>query len=267
MAVIEKKVYVPADRVRIDGPVKHQRPVLRQRNRRLANHRQTCEKNGGNPGKPGFAMFRGRRGIPTSIVIADDHALTVDGTRSVIESMHGFEVVGIAANGIEAISQIKLHSPDLAVLDLIMPGASGLEVLIEARRWSPATKFAIVTGSPSAQSLRQLIDAGTAGIFLKTGSVDEFCDGLRDIAAGRSVISPDVNTYIEEHQARDSLSNREIEVLQCIARGLSNNGIAERLGISPKTVDNHRTNLMRKLDVHSTATLLVRAMRDGLIDV
>lgn len=181
--------------------------------------------------------------------------------------MHGFEVVGVASNGIEAISQIKRLSPDCAVLDLVMPGASGLEVLFEARRWSPATKIAIVTGSPSPKTLRQLIDAGAAGIFLKTGPVEEFRAGLRDIAAGKSVISPDADRYIAEHQAHESLSNREIEVLQSIARGLSNNGIAERLGISPKTVDNHRTNLMRKLDVHSTATLLVRAIRDGLIDV
>jgi DNA-binding NarL/FixJ family response regulator len=212
-------------------------------------------------------MFWGRRGIPTSIVIADDHALTVDGTRSVIESLNGFEVVGVASNGIEAISQIKRLSPDCAVLDLVMPGASGLEVLFEARRWSPQTKIAIVTGSPSAGALRQLAEAGAAGIFLKTGAVEELAAGLRDIASGRSVVSPDVNRYIAEHEARDDLSNREIEVLQCIARGLSNNGIAERLGISPKTVDNHRTNLMRKLEVHSTATLLVRAIRDGLIDV
>jgi DNA-binding NarL/FixJ family response regulator len=212
-------------------------------------------------------VFRGRRDIATSIVIADDHALTVDGTRSVVEAMHGFEVVGVASNGIEAISQIKRLSPDCAVLDLVMPGASGLEVLFEARRWSPATKIAIVTGSPSPKTLRQLIDAGAAGIFLKTGPVEEFRAGLRDIAAGKSVISPDADRYIAEHQAHESLSNREIEVLQSIARGLSNNGIAERLGISPKTVDNHRTNLMRKLDVHSTATLLVRAIRDGLIDV
>jgi DNA-binding NarL/FixJ family response regulator len=181
--------------------------------------------------------------------------------------MHGYEVVGIAANGIEAISLIKRLSPDCALLDLVMPGASGLEVLIEARRWSPQTKVAIVTGSPAANALRQLVDAGAAGIFLKTGPVGELIAGLRDIVAGRNIVSPGASWYIEEHQARESLTGREIEVLQSIARGLSNRGIAERLAISPKTVDNHRTNLMRKLDVHSTATLLVRAIRDGLIDV
>jgi len=267
MVFVEQQIDAPGDGVGIDGTVENKGPVLRVRNRRLAQQGQTCEKGCREQYEPALATFRGRRRIPTTIVIADDHALTVDGTRSVIESMHGFEVAAIASNGIEAISLIKRLSPDCALLDLIMPGASGLEVLIEAHRWSPRTKIAIVTGSPSAQALRQLIDAGAAGIFLKTGPVEELAAGLRDIVAGRSIVSPDVSRYIEEHQARDNLSNREIEVLKCIARGLSNNGIAERLGISPKTVDNHRTNLMRKLEVHSTATLLVRAIRDGLIDI
>jgi DNA-binding NarL/FixJ family response regulator len=210
--------------------------------------------------------FRGRGAIPISIVIADDHALTVGGTRSAIETMHEFKVVGTAANGIEAIAQIKRLSPDCAVLDLVMPGASGLEVLLEARRWSPKTKIAVVTGSPSAKTLRRLIEAGAAGLFLKSGAVEELCQGLRDIVSGRMVVGAGVAHCIEQDAANESLTRRETEILQCIARGLSNNGIAEHLGISAKTVDNHRTNLMRKLEVHSTATLLVRAMRDGLIE-
>lgn len=180
--------------------------------------------------------------------------------------MHEFKVVGTAANGIEAIAQIKRLSPDCAVLDLVMPGASGLEVLLEARRWSPKTKIAVVTGSPSAKTLRRLIEAGASGLFLKSGAVEELCQGLRDIVSGRMVVGAGVAHCIEQDAANESLTRRETEILQCIARGLSNNGIAEHLGISAKTVDNHRTNLMRKLEVHSTATLLVRAMRDGLIE-
>lgn len=205
--------------------------------------------------------------MPTRIVIADDHALTVDGTRSVVECLNGFDVVGVAANGIDAISMIKRLSPDCAVLDLVMPGATGLEVLIEARRWSPDTKIAIVTGSPSAKTLQQLVEAGADGIFLKTGALTEFSNGLREICAGRNYISPLAKSYLDKETAGDNLSQREIEVLNAIARGMSNNMIAEHLGISPKTVDNHRTNLMRKLKVHSTATLLVRAIRDNIVDV
>lgn len=212
-------------------------------------------------------MVQGRRNIPTRIVIADDHALTVDGTRSVVESLNGYDVVGIAGNGIDAISMIKRLSPDCAVIDLVMPGASGLEVLIEARRWSPGTKIAIVTGSPSAKTLQQLVEAGADGIFLKTGALTEFSDGLREICAGRKHISAAARDYLDQETADNNLTQREMEVLNAVARGMSNNMIAERLGISPKTVDNHRTNLMRKLKVHSTATLLVRAIRDRIIDV
>lgn len=204
--------------------------------------------------------------MPTTVVIADDHALTVEGTRAALEAMHGFEVVGVASNGIEAIVAIKRLKPDCAVLDLAMPGASGLEVLVEARRWSPRTRVAVVTGNPSAALFRQLVDAGVEGIFLKSAPITDLCKGLRDVAAGRRIIGHGAGEILDDAGFGPDLSGREFEVLQCIARGLSNNGIAEHLGISPKTVDNHRTNLMRKLEVHSTATLLVRAMRAGLID-
>lgn len=193
--------------------------------------------------------------------------MTAEGTRAAIASMNGFDVVGIVTNGIEAIAAVKRLKPDCAVLDIAMPGASGLEVLIEARRWSPQTRIAIVTGSPSAGIFRQLVDAGAQGIFLKSSSVEELRDGIRDVASGRKVVGAGVENILAEASGNSELSRRETEVLQCIARGLSNPGIAEQLGISPKTVDTHRTSLMRKLGAHSTATLLVRAIRDGLIDV
>ncbi|WP_164743062.1 response regulator transcription factor [Mesorhizobium sp. Z1-4] len=205
--------------------------------------------------------------MPVSVLIAEDHALTGLGTRAAVDAMFGFEVVESVANGIEAIAAIKRHKPDCAVLDLVMPGASGLEVLIEARRWSPQTRMVVITGSPSAAVFRQLVDNGVDGIFLKSAPIEELCQGLSEVVAGRRVIARGASVILARSDAGSGLSRREIEVLQSIARGLSNSGIADRLGISPKTVDRHRTNLMRKLKVHSTATLLVRAMRDGLIDV
>ena len=205
--------------------------------------------------------------MPTTILIADDHALTAQGTRAAIESMFDFEVVGMVSNGIEAIAAIKRHKPDCALLDLIMPGATGLEVMIEAQRWSPQTRVAVITGSPSTGSLQQLVERGAEGIFLKSAPIEELCDGLRDIASGRRVVGAGAEEILARSRGTGELSRREIEVLHCIARGLSNSGIADHLCISPKTVDSHRTNLMRKLNVNSTATLLVQAMRDGLIDV
>ena len=205
--------------------------------------------------------------MPTTVVIADDHAFTASGMQAAIAAMAGFQVVGVAGNGIEAIALIKLHHPDCAVLDLSMPGANGLEVVTEAKRWSPETRFAIVTGNPSDALFVQLVDAGVRGIFLKSSAPEGICDGIRTIAAGGKVFAREIAGRLDRSGERPELTARELEVLHGIARGYSNTEIAGRLGVSPKTVDSHRTTLMRKMGVHSAAALLVRAMREGLIDV
>jgi len=205
--------------------------------------------------------------LPTTVFIADDHDLTVRGTEAAIRAISGFEVVGTATSGIAAIAAIRRLKPDCAVLDLSMPGASGLEVLIEARRWSPKTRVLVITGNAQPSVLAQLVESGANGVFLKSGPLEEFCEGLRRVAAGGRAIGDDVARLVEPVQANNGLTRREIEVLNCVARGLSNAQIGGHLGVSAKTVDSHRTSLMRKFGVHSTATLLVRAMREGLIDV
>ncbi|MFP1633478.1 LuxR C-terminal-related transcriptional regulator [Zhengella sp. ZM62] len=181
--------------------------------------------------------------------------------------MVDFEIIGTASNGIQAIADIRRRRPDFAVLDLSMPGATGLEVLIESRRWSPETRIVIVTGYNAPKVFRQLAEAGADGILLKNGPVRDLCDALRRIAAGSRVFSRDVEAAMSPLEATRNLSMREIEVLRCVARGMSNGQIGQHLGVSTKTVDSHRTSLMRKMGVHSTATLLVKAMREGLIDV
>lgn len=205
-----------------------------------------------------------------TIILADDHTFTLAGMRNALNSVAGFTVIGTATNGIEAISLIKRLQPDCALLDLSMPGANGLETFLEAKRWSPKSRFAIVTGTASAAIFNQLLEAGVSGIFLKNAPVNEICEGIREIMTGRRVISPAARKILDHHAAASGpggMTAREIEVLQCIARGQSNNKIADHLGVSPKTVDSHRTSLMKKFGVHSTAALLVRAMKDGLIDV
>lgn len=202
-----------------------------------------------------------------TILIADDHPLASDGLARIISTSSNIEVVSQPNNGIDAIAEIKLRKPDCAVLDLSMPGANGMEVFTEAKRWSPETSYIIVTGMPSPALFAQLIDAGVDGIFMKNSPPTEICDGIQKVMSGKKIISEDVTKLLEFSNKAKELTNREIEVLQSIARGNSNNQIAESLGVSPKTVDSHRTSLMRKLEVHSTATLLVQAMKEGLIDV
>ena len=205
--------------------------------------------------------------MPMTVVIADDHAFTVAGISAALTEMAEFDVVGVAHNGIEAIMLIKKHRPTCAVLDLTMPGANGLEVFIEAKRWSPGTRTAIVTGNPSPAIFAQLVEAGVDGIFLKNSSPEDICAGIRDVARGRKMITSEIVRVAKAARGTAGLTAREIEVLHGIARGLSNKHIADALGLSSKTVDSHRTTLLRKMGVHSTATLLVRALRDGLIDI
>ena len=201
-----------------------------------------------------------------SVVIADDHALTRDGIRSLLQSLDGFEIVADVADGLAAISAVKQFKPDLAVLDLKMPHANGVEAFIEVRRWSPGTRVVVVTGLNSAAMFRELIDAGVDGLFLKAGDVSQLKQALPRILSGNPVIADEVAALVAQAAKTASLTRREFQVLQAIAHGKTNADIATQLGISPKTVDSHRTSLMAKLEVHSTASLLKRAMQDGLID-
>lgn len=200
-------------------------------------------------------------------VIADDHLLSAAGLKAVLTAEPGIEVVGEASNGIEAIALVKSLKPDCAVFDLTMPGANGLEAFIEAKRWSPETKFVIFTGNFLPGVFEELIEAGVEGVFMKNEAPDIILDGLLAVANGDVRRSAAVDAAIEDGTAREKLTARELEILHGVARGLSNNQMAERFAISAKTIDSHRTSLMRKLGVHSTAALLVRAMRLGLIDV
>lgn len=204
---------------------------------------------------------------PHSVIIADDHPFMAEGLHTVLKTMPHIRVVGIAHNGIEAISLIKRTAPRCAVLDLSMPGANGLEVFMEARRWSPKTRFAIVTGRSAATLFKQLYDAGIHGLFVKNGTPEEICDGIARVCAGERVICGEAVIAIKATQNDEQLSKREMEVLHEIAKGHSSREIADVMGLSPKTIESHRTNLLRKMSVNSTASLMVEAMRRGMIDV
>ena len=199
-------------------------------------------------------------------VIADDHALLLSGARAMLEASGRVTVVAAVADGMAAIAAINREKPDLALLDLSMPHANGIEVFAEARRWSPETRFVLFTGQIGGAAAAALAEAGVGGLFLKAGDPGDLIAALPRIMTGRQVIAPAVAALIAEAEAAEALTARELQLLHGVARGATNGAIADSLGISVKTVDKHRTNLMRKLGAHSTAELVMTGVRLGLID-
>ncbi|GGF77988.1 DNA-binding response regulator [Mameliella alba] len=174
-------------------------------------------------------------------------------------------MVAEAADGLSAIAAIRQHRPSLLLLDVQMPLAGGLEVLIEARRWSPETRVVVLSGVTSPGKIGELVSCGVDGLFSKGEDNDELFGALPGILRGRRHVSEVFRRMLEEAPEVPDLSERERQVLNLVVTGRSNKEIAQILGISVKTVDRHRTNLMQKLDVHSVAQLIAYALREGLI--
>lgn len=204
--------------------------------------------------------------MPIPVVIADDHAIVRQGVKSILRLHPEIEVVGEAANGVELVTLIKRHTPSLVFADIAMPYASGLEAVDEIRRWSPASRIVILTGLTSRALIAQAHAAPVDGIFLKSDPPEEIFNAIPEIIDGRRVYSASIRKILNETTLVDKLTARERQVLLGVAQGETNARIAERLGLSANTVDKHRTNMMRKLDVHSAAELLALAIRDGLLD-
>jgi len=204
-------------------------------------------------------------------VIADDHAIVRSGLRAALEAPGliedpGVTVLGEAANGLEAIALVRKHRPHLLLLDVQMPMAGGTEVVLEVRRWSPDTRIVILTGVSALGKLSELIEAGVDGLFSKATQNDELYRSLPLILRGGRHVAAPILAALEDRPNTPPLTDRERQTLNQIVAGRSNKEIAEVLGISVKTVDRHRTNLMQKLGVHSVAQLIAFALREGLID-
>jgi DNA-binding NarL/FixJ family response regulator len=204
--------------------------------------------------------------VRKKILIADDHAFVSWGLASALAAVDNIDIVASVTNGIDAIVEIRKTTPDCAILDYNMPGANGLEVFLEARRWSPETRFIVLTGSTTAETIDALVRNGIHGVSLKDASETEVVDMVRKVLAGATVIGASAARLRIAPAHTIPLTDRELAVLQAIARGHTNASAAESLGISPKTIDSHRTSLMRKFSVSSTASLLVAAVRAGLVD-
>ena len=201
-----------------------------------------------------------------SVIIADDHAIVRQGVRAVLGQIPNIHIVGEAVNGLEAIAMVKMHKPDMLVVDAAMPLAKGIEVLADTKRWSPETKIVLLTGFTANRILGQWLDAGVDGITLKSCTPDVMETAFRIVLEGGKFIAEDAQAILEENDGLNRLTLRETEVLSMIAGGHQNSSIAEQLGISKRTVEKHRGSLMVKLDVTTVAELMTFALREGLLD-
>ncbi len=201
-----------------------------------------------------------------TVVIADDHHLVRNALKEIFNSIDSVEIVGEAENGIEAITLAKVLKPSLLTLDSGMPLAQGMEVFGETKRWAPQTQIAVVTGFTAVGQLAEWVAAGVDGLFLKTCPPEEMKEGFSLILHGGSYYSTKVMQLLKSAPDTPELTMRERQILHLVAEGNSNAEIAEQLSISPKTVDNHRTRMMKKLNVRSVAQLLAYALKEGLLD-
>jgi two-component system, NarL family, response regulator NreC len=212
-----------------------------------------------------------------TILLADDHPIVRQGVRGLLESEPEFEIVGEADDGRTALELAETLKPDLAILDLMLPDLNGLEVTRRILRASPHTRVAILSMYADEPHVLEALRAGAIAYILKGTSTETLLFAVRETLAGRRYLSPPlsdraIEAYLlqagEASRAMDRydlLTAREREVLELLARGASYAEIAERLIISPRTAETHRTNLMRKLDLKTPADITLYAIQRGLI--
>ena len=206
------------------------------------------------------------------ILLADDHPLFREGLRHLLEA-HGYTVVGEAADGHAAARAVRTLSPDIVVMDIRMPGRNGIDTTREIRRESPTLPVILLTVHDEPAYVGEALGAGARGFVLKTEASADLLRAVEEVLRGGLYVSPRLSFAVEETirtgvpAAPDPLSPREREVLQLVAEGRTNKAIAGTLVISVKTVESHRASIMRKLDLHDTASLVRYAIRNRLIDV
>jgi len=209
------------------------------------------------------------------IVLVEDHAILRDGIKVLIDMESDFQVVGDFCRVDESLAGIRDLQPDLVVTDLALPGRSGIELLAEIRQLSPLTRKLVLTAHENEEYIRAALNAGADGYVLKDANSAELMLAIRTVSLGqqylcKAIADKILSGYLSGDQrhagaaAAQPITGREREVLTRIALGNSNKLIARELGVSPKTVEKHRSNLMRKLQLHNAAAITTYAIRNGM---
>jgi DNA-binding NarL/FixJ family response regulator len=209
------------------------------------------------------------------VLLVDDHDLFRTGLRNLLEEQ-GVQVVGEAASGADALRIVREIAPDVVVMDLNMPGISGVEATREITSIAPLTRVVVLTISDQDDDVMDAIVAGACGYLVKDSSIEELMRGITAAAVGESLISPPIASKVLQRMRavtldqgaatiRAELSERELDVLRLIANGKDNSEIAEALHISPKTVKNHISNILMKLQIDNRIQAAVYAVRSGIV--
>jgi DNA-binding NarL/FixJ family response regulator len=205
------------------------------------------------------------------IIVVDDHLMLIQGIKKLLEGRVGLQVVGEAYDGREGVELAKRLKPDIAIVDITMPGLNGLDATRAIAKHSPRTKTILLTMHKENPYVTEALDAGVHAYVIKSQTAGDLLRAIDEVAANRVYLSPSIaSVVVNAYRHKDGvdtvpLTLREREVLQLIAEGQKTKQIAARLGISVKTAESHRTRIMKKLDVHDTANLVRYAIRRGLI--
>jgi NarL family two-component system response regulator LiaR len=206
------------------------------------------------------------------VLVVDDHAVVREGLRALISSEPGIEVIGEAANGVEAVRLSQALQPDVILLDLVMPHKSGLEAIVEIKQSNPEARILVLTSFAEDDKLFPAIKAGALGYLMKDSLPHELLQAIRDTYRGESSLHPAVARKLIQELNRPStlppagepLTERELEVLKLVAQGLTNQEIAEKLALSERTARTHVVNILSKLHLANRTQAALYALREGL---
>lgn len=207
----------------------------------------------------------------TRLLLVEDHEVVRQGLAALLANEPDFEVVGGAGSAEQAVAMVGQLSPDVVVMDITLGGMSGIEATAQLDHRFPEVKVIVLSMHDDAPTMERALRAGARGYVIKGRSVASLAEAIRAVNRGDVYLSPDTSeSVIQAHGNRRTrtaipLSPREREILALIAEGNTGRQIAERLGLKPKTIDNHRTRIMEKLDIHTTAGLVRYALRAGLV--
>ena len=216
----------------------------------------------------------------TRIIVVDDHQLVLDGLASIVKEIEEIDLLATASNGKEGLKLVEVLKPDLVLTDIDMPIMNGIEFTTQLKRDYPTIKVIVLTMHSEPSLTKKLMELGADGYLLKNADCNELVEGVLKVSSGKSYFSAAVTqSLLNEGKSGSSLfasesetvilsrlTSREVEILKAIAEGYSNKEIGDKLFISHRTVDTHRTNLMKKLEVHNIAGLIKFAIKSGLVN-